>query len=83
MATYKELLAQAEELSRQAEEMRLKEVQGVISDIKAKMEDYGITIEDLQSKSRGSSAGKPRGRSRINMPRMEKPGRVAACSLAG
>lgn len=47
MSSYKELLAQREKLEKQIEEMRAKEYAAVISEIKQKMLDYGITLTDL------------------------------------
>jgi len=47
MTTYAELKAQGEALLAQAEELRKQEIAGVISDIKAKMKEYGISAEDL------------------------------------
>lgn len=47
MSTYQELKAQAEELIRQAEEARKMEVTAVVTAIRAKMEEYGLTPEDL------------------------------------
>jgi DNA-binding protein H-NS len=47
MATYIELMEQAEKLLTQAEELRVKELDEVVSDIKQKMQRYGLTVEDL------------------------------------
>jgi DNA-binding protein H-NS len=47
MATYKDLKAQAETLMKQAEEMRVEETAAAVSDIKAKMQLYGLTVRDL------------------------------------
>ena len=47
MATYSELMAQAQNLMAQAEQARKNELAGVIADIKAKMKQYGITVADL------------------------------------
>lgn len=47
MASYKELVDQIEALKQQAESQRRAELAVVISDIKAKMQEYGITAEDL------------------------------------
>ena len=47
MATYSELMAQAQALMAQAEQVRKQELANVIADIKAKMKEYGITLEDL------------------------------------
>ena len=47
MASYSELMAQAQTLMAQAEQARKDELAGVIGDIKAKMKQYGITVADL------------------------------------
>ena len=47
MATYLELMEQAEKLLAQAEQMREKEIADAISDIKEKIRLYGLTAEDL------------------------------------
>lgn len=54
MPTYKELQAQIEALKQQAEAQRKVEIAGVIADIRAKMQEFGITLADL-SPRRGSS----------------------------
>ncbi len=52
MATYSELMAQAQQLMAQAEQARKNELAGAIADIRARMKQYGITAADL-----GASAG--------------------------
>lgn len=47
MATYSELMSQAQELMRQAEALRKAQVADVIRDIKNKMVEFGITVADL------------------------------------
>lgn len=47
MTTYKELQAQIEQLRKQAEELRQAEIADVITEIKTKMQEYGITGSDL------------------------------------
>lgn len=47
MASYKELKAKAEELMRQADAARKVETAAVITEIKTKMLEYGITVTDL------------------------------------
>ena len=47
MTTYKELQAQIEQLRKQAEELRQAEIADVITEIKNKMNEYGITGADL------------------------------------
>jgi DNA-binding protein H-NS len=58
MATYAELIAQANELTKQAEALRLVEMHSAIKQIREIMETYGITFEELNptgGKSRSSS----------------------------
>ncbi len=55
MATYKELQSQIEQLKIQAEAARRQEIASVLSDIRAKMVEYDITVEDLGGRSRGGS----------------------------
>lgn len=59
MATYQELQDQIAKLRQDAEEVRLKEIEGAIAQIKALMNDYGITIRDIESSARrkGSKTG--------------------------
>ena len=52
MATYRELKNQAEKLLVQAEEARKTELAAAIEDIKARMDEYGITVRDLGAGSR-------------------------------
>lgn len=47
MATYSELMAQAQALMAQAEQVRKEDLSSAVADIKAKMKEFGITIEDL------------------------------------
>lgn len=47
MATYLELKEQAARLMAEAEEMRRIEVTAVITDIRQKMQAYGLTTQDL------------------------------------
>ena len=49
MSSYKELLNQIEELKQQAESQRKSEIASVVADIRAKMQEYGITVADLGS----------------------------------
>jgi DNA-binding protein H-NS len=58
MATYSELMAQAQALMAQAEQARKDELASVIADIKAKMKQYGITVADLGTASSGKKVGK-------------------------
>lgn len=63
MATYSELMAQAQALMAQAEQARKDELSEVIAGIKAKMKQYGITVADLG----GGTARKP-GKSKSSAP---------------
>ncbi|MDB5825046.1 MAG: histone [Herminiimonas sp.] len=47
MATYAELQAQIKALQQKAEQVHKDEMSGAIADIKAKMQEYGITLADL------------------------------------
>ena len=49
MTTYTELMAQAEALLAQAEQIRKEERAWAISEIRAKMAELGLTVEDLGS----------------------------------
>jgi DNA-binding protein H-NS len=57
MATYTDLVSQANALMAQAEQVRKQELAGVISDTKAKMAQYGITLQDLGGAGRKSKGG--------------------------
>lgn len=54
MATYSELMAQAQALMAQAEQARKEELASVIADIKEKMRKYNITSADLGATGRGA-----------------------------
>ena len=61
MATYSDLINQAQALMAQAEQVRKQELAAVIADIKAKMKEYGITVADLGgAASAGRKAAKPK-----------------------
>ena len=47
MATYKELVQQAEKMLAEAEKLRAKEMAQVITEIREKMIQYGLTIRDI------------------------------------
>jgi DNA-binding protein H-NS len=59
MPTYAELQAQIAQLSAQAEMTRRSEVAHVVAEIKQKMAEYGITMEDLGGKRTGSRKSNP------------------------
>ncbi len=52
MSTYKELLSQIEQLKAEAENARQAEKAGGIAEIKARMAELGITVEDLSGGKR-------------------------------
>lgn len=59
MSTYQDLLAQRAELERKIEEARKKELADAIGQIRALMQQYGITVADLGGKSKATrSTGK-------------------------
>ena len=57
MSSYKELQAQIAALQQQADARRKEEVAAVITEIRAKMAEYGITVADIGGR-RGQSAAK-------------------------
>ena len=58
MASYKELVAQAEKLMKQAEAARKAEIGAALAEIKAKMAEYGITLADLGGKAKAAKSRK-------------------------
>jgi DNA-binding protein H-NS len=64
MATYSELMSQAQALMAQAELARKEELSSVIADIKAKMKQFGITTADLG----GMGGSKKAVKSKSNAP---------------
>lgn len=63
MASYTELMAQAQSLMAQAEQARKSELSEVIAGIKSQMKQYGITASDL-----GSAAGTKSIKSKSSAP---------------
>lgn len=61
MSRYKELQEQIAALQKQAEEARQQEIAAVVADIKAKMAEYGITLQDL------GAGGRRRGRAKASV----------------
>ncbi|WP_454767136.1 H-NS histone family protein [Cupriavidus campinensis] len=47
MATYQEIVQKISELQKQAEEIKAREQATVIADIREKIEQYGLTADDL------------------------------------
>lgn len=92
MASYAELISQAEALMQQAEQVRKQELANVIADIKAKMKEYGITVEDLSGgATRKAGASKSKAPAKYRGPNGElwsggpgrKPDWVKAALAAG
>ncbi|WP_428827029.1 H-NS family nucleoid-associated regulatory protein [Azonexus sp. IMCC34842] len=59
MATYAEIQAQIVELQAQAEKARKEELTSAIAQVKALMDQHGITIEDLQGVTKKSRKTSP------------------------
>ncbi|CAM2159356.1 DNA-binding protein H-NS (plasmid) [Pararobbsia alpina] len=57
MTTYRELLAEKAELDAKLEQMRLAERDDIIADIKQKMADYEISVDEIAGHSRGRKIG--------------------------
>ncbi len=66
MASYSELMAQAQSLMAQAEQARKDELSAVIADIKSKMKQFGITAADLGGA--GAGVTKKAGKSKSSAP---------------
>ncbi len=64
MASYSELMAQAQSLMAQAEQARKNELAEVIAGIKNQMKQYGITVSDLG----GASGGTKKSKSKSSAP---------------
>ncbi|MFA5626945.1 MAG: H-NS histone family protein [Thiohalomonadaceae bacterium] len=56
MQSYNEIQEQIKRLQQQAEEVRLKELADVINEIKAKVQEYGLTARDLGLSTRQKSS---------------------------
>lgn len=63
MATYLELQQQIKQLQQQAEELKKVELDGVIAELKSKIQQYGITARELGIAS--TSTRKAGGRSEV------------------
>jgi DNA-binding protein H-NS len=54
MATYRDIIKQIDQLTKEAEKARQAEVASVVADIRAKMAEYGITLNDIAGKAGGT-----------------------------
>jgi DNA-binding protein H-NS len=70
MASYSELMAQAQTLMAQAEQARKDELASVIADIKAKMKQFGISVADLGGATGGKKAAKSKS---VSAPKYRGP----------
>lgn len=62
MATYRDIIKQIDQLTKEAEKARQAEIAAVVADIRAKMAEYGITLNDIAGKSGGAGRkGRKRG----------------------
>lgn len=61
MTTLKELLAQQAELAKKIEEVRKTEIAGAIEQVKAIIEEYELTVDDIfpQKRNQANKAVKP------------------------
>jgi DNA-binding protein H-NS len=74
MTTYRELKAKAGELLKQADKLRNKEVKAVIAEIRARMAEYDITVDDLKAPAK--RATKARAKAATGKPRKAKAASV-------
>lgn len=58
MATYLELKKQAEDLAARAEEARVAEIDAMIDDIRAKVEEFGITPNEIFGRRKRAAGSK-------------------------
>lgn len=58
MSTYQEILSKINELQKQAEEVKATEQSAAIASIREKIQQYGLTAEDLGFGGRMPAAGK-------------------------
>lgn len=58
MATYQEIVQKISELQRQAEEIKAREQASVIAEIREKIEQFGLTAEDLGFGGKGTAGKK-------------------------
>jgi DNA-binding protein H-NS len=52
--TYSDVKAQIEALQLEAEALRAQEVEAVIAEVRAKVTEYGLTVEDVFGRKRGT-----------------------------
>ena len=79
MSNLVDIQSQIDKLQKQANEIRVREFDKTVQDILAKMNAFGITVKDLQSKRGAKLSGKKRGMSGI-MRSAKGPGKPAASS---
>lgn len=70
MASYSELMAQAQTLMAQAEQARKDELSSVIADIKSKMKQFGISVADLGAVTSGKKPAKSKS---VSTPKYRGP----------
>lgn len=91
MATYNELMSQAEALIEQAAQIRKQEREARIASIQAQMREHGLTIDDLRAEAIKPAASKSKLPAKYKGPNGElwangpgrKPGWVKAALDAG
>jgi len=70
MASFKEIQAQIEQLQQQAAAQRDQELAGAIQQIRGLMQEFGITVDDLQS-SRKKNVAKKSGTVQFRNPQTD------------
>lgn len=88
MTTLIELQSQIEKLQKQATEIKHKEFDKTVQEILAKMQAFGITAKDLQSKAGKARSGTGKGKSQASAKRpanqgKKKTGTVVAAKYRG
>ncbi|WP_234265197.1 H-NS histone family protein [Hydrogenophaga sp. NFH-34] len=71
MSNYSTLMAQARDLMVQAEKARKEEIASVVAEIRAKMKEYGITVDDLGGAGRKAGSSKSKAEPKYRGPNGE------------
>ena len=82
MSTLMELQGQIEKLQKQASEIRSREFDKTVQDIREKMQAFGITVKDLQTRSRTGRGvmGGGKTSARKTSAKVKKPGNTAVAA---
>lgn len=77
-----DIQGQIEKLQKQAAEIKSKEFAATVRDIQAKMQAFGITMKDLQTRRSTKAAGKAGRPAKVKAAKASKTGRKAGQPVA-